>query len=99
MPPSTISKSGIASQPSWGGAAPAATDSSPSAPSAASRNSRRRRAKRLKRRSSTSAIDAKSFAPATDLMRKRRYSRLAGWPSWKTTMLATEFVPWMLEMS
>ena len=54
---------------------------------------------RLKRRPRISAIEAKSLAPTTVLMRKRRYSCGRGWPSMNTTMLATGLVPWMFELS
>ena len=52
-----------------------------------------------KRRPSTSFREAKSLAPSTVLMRKWRYSFLAGTPSMNTTMLATLSTPWVLEMS
>ena len=47
---------------------------------------------RRKRRRSTSAIDAKSFAPSTVLIRNRRYSCGRGWPSTNTTIDPTDDV-------
>ena len=52
-----------------------------------------------KRRRSTSCSIAKSFAPATDLIRKRRYCAGRARPSAKTTIEPTAEVPWMFEMS
>ena len=52
-----------------------------------------------KRRLRTSCIIAKSFWPATPLIRKRRYSFGFGCPSTKTTIEPTAEVPWMFEMS
>ena len=44
-------------------------------------------------------MEAKSSAPWTVRISNRRYSLFWGLPSMKTTMLATEFVPCVLEMS
>ena len=55
--------------------------------------------RRLYLRKTASFIEAKSFAPSTDLMMKRRYSARFGLPFSKTTMPATFSAPEIFEMS
>ena len=50
--------------------------------------------RRWSRRRSTSAWLAKSSWPATSRIRNRRYSPVRGFPSSKTTMLPTVWLPW-----
>ena len=72
-------------------------------PSAGSRpaasSSARSRLACSNRRVMTSFMEAKSFAPTTVLIRKWRYSFLAGMPSMNTTIDATDSTPCVLEMS